>query len=100
VAAGALVFGPWWSVPLVAGLTWWALRGRHGWRALRFVAVAAVALTAAYVLALQWRRGYAADFDWPQHFAPVASLPLVTMMLLGAEAVVEALRGGWRREVG
>lgn len=97
---GAAVFGPWWGAPVVAGLTWWALRGFTGWRVLRAVTVLALGATGAYVLALQWRRGYVDDFDWPQHFSLVASLPLLSMMLLGAEAVVEALRGGWRREVG
>ena len=100
LGAVALVLAPWWSAPLLAGLTFAALRTGWGWRLLRVVVAGLLALTAAYVLARQWRTGYADDFDWPQHFAAVGSLPLVAFVGLAAEAVVEAVRGGWRRDTG
>ena len=53
-----------------------------------------------YVLAREWRGHFLDDFDWPQHFDTVSSLPLAAFAGLAAEAVVEALRAGWRRDAG
>ncbi|MCC6226273.1 MAG: DUF3367 domain-containing protein [Microthrixaceae bacterium] len=104
VTAGAFlltgVFAQWWWAPAVGLLTWAALSRRGGWIALRIFIVALVGATAAYVLAREARAGWTADFDWPQHFSAVSSLPAAALAALFAEAMVEALRGGWRRSTG
>jgi hypothetical protein len=40
------------------------------------------------------------DFDWPLQFRVVHALPMTAFVLLGVEAVIEALRAGWRRDTG
>ena len=89
----------WWSVAVGAAALA-ATRTRWGWIGLRFAAVAALGLTAAFVVAKQWRNGYPDDFDWPQKYTLVHPLAMISQILLGVEMVIEALRGGWRREAG
>ncbi len=75
-----------------------ALRTAWGWRALRLLVVASWGLVGAFVVAKQVRNGFPLDFDWPQHFDAVNSLGLLAYVLLAVDAVVEAVRGGWRRD--
>ena len=91
---------PWYWAVAVGALALVALRTRQGWVALRFVAVAAFGLAATFVIAKQWRNGYADDFDWPQKFLKVHSLAMFGWLLLGLEVTVEAIRAGWRRDTG
>lgn len=95
-----MVFAQWWWAPIIAALTWVAVSRRGGWTLLRVFVVALVGATAAYVLAREARGGWVADFDWPLHFSAVSSLPAAALAGLCAEAIVEALRGGWRRTTG
>jgi hypothetical protein len=97
---GGLVFVQWYWVPLVAVLCWLALSTRWGWILLRAATVALLGATAAYVLAREWRGHFPDDFDWPLRFEAVQSLPAAAIALLCVEAVVEALRAGWRRTTG
>jgi arabinofuranan 3-O-arabinosyltransferase len=97
---GALVFVQWYWVPLVAVLCWLALSTRWGWILLRAATIALLGATAAYVLAREWRGHFPDDFDWPLRFDAVQSLPAAAIALLCVEAVVEALRAGWRRTTG
>ena len=96
----SLVLLPWWWAPAIAAATWFGLRSRWGWPALRIAALVLLAVAAAYVVVRQWRVGYVDDFDWPQHFEAVHWLTMASFVLLGAETVVEMLRGGWRRDAG
>ena len=96
----AVFIAPWWWMPPLTVLMFAALRSDWGWRALRVTVVLLLGVTAAFVVAKQWHAGYGDDFDWPQHFAAVGSLPLAAFVGLAADAVVEAIRGGWRRNTG
>lgn len=99
VLAGVFLTPPWWALA-VGALAAVGLSVRRGWPVLRWASAGALALTAAYVVAREWRSGYVTDFDWPQHFEVVAPLGLTAYLLLGADTVVEVLRGGWRRDTG
>ena len=52
-----------------------------------------------YIVLQQWRIGYRTDFDWPQHFTRAHWPTMAARALLGVEVLVEAIRGGWRREL-
>ena len=96
-AVGCGVFvGPVWAIPGVVAMLV-GLRTDLGWRAVRFAALGALGLAAAYVVAKQWRNDYPLDFDWPQHFEAVHSLGMFAYALLGVECTIEVLRAGWRR---
>jgi len=90
----------WWWAPVVAVLCWLALSTRWGWIALRAACLALIGATAAYVVAREWRSGFLDDFDWPLRFEAVSSLPAAAIALLCVDAVVEAMRAGWRRTTG
>ena len=86
------------SILLAAGLAGAAMRTRVGWRALRVGCVAMFAAMAAYVVAKQWKGGFDLDFGWPRRFEPIHDLGMLTVVLLGIECLVEAVRAGWRRD--
>ena len=98
-AVTALIVTPWWALA-VGALTALALLTRWGWMALRFACLGLLGAAALFVIARQWRNELLVDFDWPQQFEAVTRLPLVAFALLGADAVVEAIRAGWRRVSG
>lgn len=93
-----MVVSRWWSILLAAGLAGAAMRTRVGWRALRVGCVAMFAAMAAYVVAKQWKGGFDLDFGWPRRFEPIHDLGMLTVVLLGIECLVEAVRAGWRRD--
>lgn len=97
--AAALVDPVWWAA-VVGVLTTVALRSRKGWPAIRWTVAILLGLMAAYVVLRQWRNGYVTDFDWPTHFELVAPLGMTAYLLLGVDALVEAIRAGWRRKTG
>jgi hypothetical protein len=99
VLVGTTLIATWWG-PIVALATYLALSTKWGWALLRALVVGLLGATALYVLAREFRGHFLDDFDWPQHFDAVTSLPLAAFAGLAAEAVVEALRAGWRRDAG
>lgn len=90
----------WWAGPLIGLVTFAALRVRRGWPALRMAAPALVTAGVVYVLIHELLARLHVDFDWPQQFEPAHPLVMVGMLLIGVEAAVEAIRGGWRRNTG
>lgn len=96
--AAALLIGPIWG-PVFAAVTLFGLTRRAGWVLVRALSVGSLLLAALYVIARQYRNGFPADFEWPQNFEAVHILGLLAVGLLVVEAVIEAQRAGWRREV-
>ena len=96
-AAGGVFVGLWWA-PLCALGMWAALTTDAGWRALRFAMIGSLMAAFGFVMVQQWRFRYGLGGDWPQHFSAVSPLGMFAYSLLGIECVVEALRGGWRRD--
>jgi len=100
IAASLFFIRGWpWAVAIGVG-TFAAGRIRHGWPILRLAAIVLLGLMAAYVVLRQWRSGLTLDFDWPLQYRQVHSVGMAAFVLLGVEAVIEALRGGWRRTTG
>ncbi len=103
LAAGAatwiVVTPAWWAI-LVGLLTGAAARWGRAWALLRFTSLGLLGLAAAFVVARQVRSGIPVDFDWPLRFSVVNPLVMSAFVLLAAEAVIEALRAGWRRDTG
>jgi hypothetical protein len=73
-----------------------ALLTRRGRAVLAGGAVAALALTAAYVVVQQYRHDFPADFTWPESFRRINLVAWAGVVLLGADALVERLRSRWR----
>ncbi|KAA0234941.1 MAG: Alpha-(1-_3)-arabinofuranosyltransferase [Acidimicrobiales bacterium] len=96
--AAALLIGPIWG-PIFAAVTAFGLSNRAGWVLVRALSVGSLLAAALYVVARQYRNGFPADFEWPQNFEAVHILGLLAAGFLVVEAVIEAQRAGWRREV-
>jgi arabinofuranan 3-O-arabinosyltransferase len=78
--------------PTVAALALVALVWRRGRALLTVGAVAALGIAAAYVVALQHRYRYPADFAWPDHFHRIHTVAWLAVILLGTDVLVERLR--------
>ena len=89
--AGALLVTPW--VGLVAGAATLAVLVRPRLRWLLAVgAPAALAVAGGYVFIQQWRYMYPAVFEWPTFFDGVHVVGWLAVVLLAADAAVEAVR--------
>lgn len=92
--AFALLVMPEWAIPmalLTAAATFLVLStGRLG-RLLGLGAAAALALAGLYSVAYQWRRDFP-NYAWPGVMSRVDVLGIVTVVILGAWIVVEAVR--------
>jgi hypothetical protein len=68
-------------------------RGRYSRAVVTGGAVAAIGLTAAFVVARQLHHGPPADFTWVTYFTPAHVLAWIALVLLGVDVVIElALR--------
>ncbi len=76
-----------------------ALRVPKAWPLLRIATVSICVCVAAYIVARQVRNDFPLGFDWPQRFDLTHQPMLTVAVLLGIEALVEGVRGGWRRKV-
>lgn len=89
--ASAVVVAP--VAGLIVGAILAAVVGRPRRRILLSGgATALLALSAAYVVQLQFRYRFPTKIEWPEHFDRVALVPWVATALLMADAVVEHLR--------
>ena len=61
--------------------------------------VAAFAIATAYVVVQQARHGYPTISSWPSRFEDVADLAWLAVMLLGADVVVQWIRGRGSRSI-
>jgi hypothetical protein len=78
------------SLAVPTGLAMWVFASRPRWG--RLIPPGLVAAAALSVLFLQLRDGYAAGGGWPGHFGLAHLLTLMAIVLLGMEAIAEALR--------
>ncbi len=85
---GALVSEPWVGL-VVALATLGALLGRRARTAVRWAAVAVLAVAVLFVIGQQLVQGYPAAYDWPQRFLRVNALPWLALLLLTATVVVD-----------
>jgi hypothetical protein len=87
-AVAAACIHPLLGIP--TGLAMWAFASRPRWG--RLIPPALVAVAALSVLLLQVRDRYPPAGSWPGHFGIAHLLTLMAIVLLGMEAVAEALR--------
>jgi len=89
IGAIGLLLAPIW-VGIVAGLiTYGALRDRRLVYGARIGAVVVLTVAAAFVVIQQWRYGYIAAYDWPQHFMRLNELPWLSLLLLMGSVVAD-----------
>jgi hypothetical protein len=78
------------SLGIPTGLAMWAFASRPRWG--RLIPPGLVAVAALSVLALQVRDRFEPGGSWPAHFGLAHLLTLMAIVLLGMEAIAEALR--------
>ena len=93
VGAFALVNLPTWSIagPLIALVTWGALRGLLPHRVTSLGGVVAMAIAAAWIAIDQIRFRFPRDFVWPLFFEHAHVLGVVAVLLLAAAALESLL---------
>jgi len=91
VGAFAQVNLPTWLVvgPVIALVTWGALRGLLPHRATSLVGAMAMAIAAAWIAIDQIRFRFPRDFVWPLFFEQAHVLGVVAVLLLAAAAIEE-----------
>jgi arabinofuranan 3-O-arabinosyltransferase len=98
IAAGLVITPP--AGVFVGALTALAFALRRGRALLRFGALACLAITAAYVVELQWHYSLPLNGSWPATFSKVATISWLAVALLGADVVVEAVQRQRPRRAG
>jgi len=104
IALGAGVFAfvnlPGWLVvgPVIAFLTWAALRGHLPYRATSLASTMAMGIAAAWIAIDQIRFRFPRDFVWPLFFEQAHVLGVVAVLLLAAAALEELVEQRSRQD--
>jgi hypothetical protein len=84
-----LALGPVWLGVVVGFATFGAMRNNKVLYCVRIVAVGALVIAAGFVVIQQWRYGYEAAYDWPQHFLRLNELPWLSLLLLLGSVIAD-----------
>ncbi len=84
-----LALGPVWLGVVVGLATFGAMRNNKVLYCVRIAAVGALVIAAGFVVIQQWRYGYEAAYDWPQHFLRLNELPWLSLLLLLGSVIAD-----------
>ena len=84
-----LALGPVWLGVVVGFATFGAMRNNKVLYGVRIAAVGALVIAAGFVVIQQWRYGYEAAYDWPQHFLRLNELPWLSLLLLLGSVIAD-----------